>query len=172
MSNSPIGAVRCTEFLEELERLPAGLPGRPTTGDWRELLPQEVRKHAATCANCEAALEDFADTRQALAGMAESLPEPGPWFVGQVMAKIRGQERELEEQANGVWISVMRLAPRLAAFAAVLLVLGGTWALELRRAEHARQQQPRPAVEGLFEASPNTPLYDDIIASTHEEQQP
>ena len=172
MSDRPIGARKCDEFLEELERLPAGLPGRPTVKDWRELLPQEAREHAATCANCEQALEDLAETREALAGMAESLPEPGPWFVGRVMAKIRAQERELEEQANGVWISVMRLAPRLAAFAAVLLVLGGTWALELRRAEQSRQQQARPEAEGLFEGAPNTPLNDDIIASTHEEQQP
>jgi hypothetical protein len=174
MSNRPLGAGKCEEFLEELERLPAGLPGKATAGDWRELLPQEAREHAASCANCEEALEDFAETRQALAGMAESLPEPGPWFVGRVMAKIRAQERELEEQANGVWIGVRRLAPRLAAFAAVLLVLGGTWALELRRAEQSRQLQPqgRPAVEGLFEAAPNAPLNDDIIASTHEEKQP
>jgi hypothetical protein len=172
MSDRPIGAGKCDEFLEELERLPAGLPGKPTAGDWRELLPQEAGEHAATCPNCDAALEDLAETREALAGMAESLPEPGPWFVGRVMAKIRAQEREVEEQANGVWISVMRLAPRLAAFAAVLLVLGGTWALELRRAEQSRQQQPRPAAEGLFEAAPNTPLNDDIIASMHEEQQP
>ena len=172
MSDRPIGAGKCEEFLEELERLPAGLPGRPTGRDWRELLPQKAREHAATCANCEEALEDFAETREALAGMAESLPEPGPWFVARVMAKIGAQERELEEQANGVWISVMRLAPRLAAFAAVLLVLGGTWALELRRAEQSRRQQTRPAAEGLFEAAPNTPLNDDIIANTHEEQQP
>ena len=172
MSNRPIGAGKCDAFLAELDRLPAGLPGRLTAGDWRELLPQEAREHAGSCANCEAALEDFAETRQALAGMAESLPEPGPGFVGRVMAKIRAQERELEEQANGVWISVMRLAPRLAALAAVLLVLGGTWALELRRAEQMRQQQPRPSVEGLFESAPNSPLNDDIIASTHEEQQP
>lgn len=172
MSDGPIGVVNCERFLEELEQLPAGLPGKATAGDWREMLPEEAREHATACAKCKAALEDFAETRQALAGMAESLPEPGQWFASRVMAKIRAQEQEMEEQANGVWISVRRLAPRLAAFAAVLLVLGGTWALELRRAEHAREQQRRPAVEGLFEATPSTPLNDDIIASTHEEQQP
>jgi hypothetical protein len=172
MSDRPIGARSCAEFLEELERLPSGLPGRNTAENWREMLPPAAREHAVKCAECAAALEYFAETRAAMAGLAERVAEPGPWFVSRVMAAIVAKERELEEQTNGVWISVMRLAPRLAAFAAVLLVLGGTWALELRRAEHSRQQQTRPAVEGLFETVPNTPLNDDIVASTHEELQP
>jgi len=172
MSDRPTGAPGCTEFLEELERLPSGLPGRNPAGNWRERLPPAAREHTVKCAECAAALEDFAETRAAMAGMAERVAEPGLWFVSRVMAAIVAKERELEEQTNGVWISVMRLAPRLAAFAAVLLVLGGTWALELRRAEHSRQQQTRPAVEGLFETVPNTPLNDDIVASTHEELQP
>lgn len=172
MSDRPIGACSCEECLEELERLPSGLPGKNTVENWREMLPHASREHALKCAECKAALEDFAETRAALVGMAERAAQPGPWFVSRVMATIAANERESEEQSNGVWIGVMRLAPRLAAFAAVLLVLGGTWALELRRAEHSRQQLTRPAVEGLFETVPSTPLNDDIVASAHEELQP
>jgi len=172
MKDRPIGAeVSCEQFLEEVEQLPLETPGTKKAGDWREMLPQEAREHAGRCASCEAALEDFAETREALGGMKASQVEPGPWFVSRVMATIRAQERENEEQTDGVWISVMKLAPRLAAFAVVLLVLGGTWALELRR-EHARQMEVRPA-EGLFETAP-APLNDDIVASTYtyEERQP
>jgi len=170
MKDRPMVEFSCESFREQLERLPLEPPGSKA-GDWREILPQEAREHAAKCATCDAALGDFVETRQALGGMRSALPEPGPWFVSRVMAAIRAQEKEVREQAEGVWISVMRLAPRLSAFAAVLLVLGGTWVMELRRAEHVRQQQMRPA-EGMFETAPSAPPNDDIIASTYEESQP
>jgi len=57
------------------------------------------------------------------------------------------------------------------AFCTVLLVLGGTWALEVRRAEEARQAEMRP-VEGLFETTASTPLNDDILAVSHQEPRP
>lgn len=170
MSDRPIGAVSCQEFFEELDRLPPELPEDYLAVGWRSLLSQGVRQHLLNCAECEAAFDDFAETRQALHGMRVSPAEPGPWFVSRVMARIRAQERELEEQANGVWINVMKLAPKLSAVAAVLLLLGGTWAMQLRRAEQTRQQS-HPA-EGLFETSPNAPLNDDIVASGYEERLP
>jgi hypothetical protein len=169
MRDRPIGMeASCEAFLEELERLPLESPEPQTTGDRRELLPQEARVHAMECAKCEAALEDFVESRQAWGTMEESAVAPSPWFVQRVMAKIQAQE---EEQTNGVWVSVRRIAPRLAAFAAVLLVLGGTWVMELRRVAETRQQQMH-AVEGLFEAGPNTPPNDDIVLSASEERQP
>jgi hypothetical protein len=169
MKHRPIGMeLSCEAFLEELERLPLKRPEPETTGGWRELLPQEARVHAMTCANCEAALEDFAESRQAWGTMEERAEAPSPWFVQRVMAQIRAQE---EEQTNGVWVSVRRIAPRLAAFAAVLLVLGGTWAMELRRVAETRQQQMH-AVEGLFEPGSHAQPNDDIVVSASEERQP
>jgi len=170
MKDRPMVEFSCESFQEQLERLPLEPPGIEAR-DCREVLPPEAREHAAKCATCEAALGDFVETRQALREMRRGLPEPGPWFVSRVMATIRAQEKRIAEQSEGVWISVMRLAPRLLAFAAVLLVLGGTWIMELRRAEHARQLEMRPA-EGMFETAPSTPPDDDIIASTYEESQP
>ena len=165
MNERSMAELSCERFLEELEQLPL-----ESSGELRELLPQQQREHAGRCASCGAVLEDFLEARQALAPMRGTIHEPGPWFVSRVMATIRAKEKELEEQAEGVWVSVMRLAPRLAAFAAVLLVFGGTWAMELHRAQHSRQQQSRPA-EGLFENAP-APLNDDIIATNYQETQP
>lgn len=172
MRDLPKGAeMKCEEFLERLEGLPMKTPGTGTAEEWRALLAEDAREHSIACANCGTALEDLAETREALAQVKMGLPEPGPWFTARVMGRIREREREIEEQRNSVWMYVRRLAPRLAAIAAVLLVLGGTWALELQRAEHTRQQV-RPAVEGLFENTPSAPMNDDIIASTYEERQP
>jgi hypothetical protein len=171
MNDRPIGAVSsCQEFFEELDRLPPELPKDYRAVGWRSLLSQGVREHILKCAECEAAFDDFVATRQAFHGMLEDTAQPGPWFVSRVMAKIRAQERELEEQANGVWINVMKLAPKLSAVAAVLLLVGGTWAMQLRRVEQSRQQSR--AAEGLFESAPNAPLNDDIVASGYEERQP
>jgi len=170
MKDRPMGeGTTCEEFLEQLEQLPSETPGAKAVGDWRESLPEGARAHAGVCAKCEAALEDFVETRLALQPMKRTMPEPGPWFASRVMATIRAQEREIEEQDIGFWIGVRKLAPRLAAFAVLLLLVGGTWALELRRAEETRRNATRP-VEGLFESAPNSPLNDDIVASTYEER--
>lgn len=164
MNERPMAETNCQLLLEQLEQLPL-----EPAEDLRGLLSPEAREHAAKCASCEAALQDFLETRLALAPL-RGVHEPGPWFVSRVMASIRAKERELEEQAEGVWIYVMRLAPRLAVVAALLLVFGGTWALQLHRASHERQQQVQPA-EGLFESAP-APLNDDIVALNYEETRP
>jgi hypothetical protein len=166
MKEQPMGEeMKCEEFWEELERLPLEMPGSRTAEEWRANLPEIARTHAASCAECGAALEDFAETRGALGTVRERQPEPGPWFVARVMATIRA---EAEEQKNGVWVGVMKLAPKLAALAMLLLVLGGTWALQLRRA--ADQRNPKGQVEGIFEAAPSTAYNDDIVALGYEEQ--
>ncbi len=168
MSNFPDGAkVNCEEFLNELEQL----PGDATLATAHALrgLPAPMRAHGQACADCAAALEDFVETRKALAPMKALLPEAGPWFAKRVMANISAREDEIDERANGVWISVRRLAPRLAAIAVLLLVIGGSWAVEIRRAEQSRERQVQP-VDSLFEGSGNTPVNYDIIASVSEEQ--
>jgi hypothetical protein len=170
MSERPKGAESsCESFLEQLESLPWSENLRQ--GNWQQVLPGEVRDHAAQCASCEEALADFVDTREALVRMRGVLPQPGPWFVTRVMATIREREKELQEQAESVWVSIMKLAPRLSMVAAVLLLVGGSWALQLRYAERARQNQSRP-VEGLFETAPHAPLNDDIVAAAYEGSRP
>jgi hypothetical protein len=161
------GNVNCQWLLNELDALPADEPRGATPEEWLSALPQEVRTHVARCTECEAALQDFAVTRRALERMQETLPEPGPWFAGRVMRAIDAHEAELEETQNGFWTSVRRLAPRIVAFATLLLMLGGTWMFTERRAAHSRGQEVLP-VEGIFETLPSTPVNDDVIATYHD----
>jgi hypothetical protein len=169
MNELPKGAkVNCEWFLSELEGLPTG---DATAEVLLRRLPEEARSHAADCAECAAAVRDFAETRVALEGMEESFPEPGPWFMRRVMQAIAAQEAEIEEKQNGFWSSVRRLAPRLVAFAMLVLMLGGTWAFELQRAARTNKPELRPA-EGIFEATPSVQANDDVIASASEEKLP
>jgi len=172
MNDSPRDInVNCERFLNELEELEVEGAGAASANELLTSLSGEAREHAARCTSCEEALQDFAETRRELAGMREGLPEAGPWFAARVMAAIRAKEEEIEEKSEGVWASVRRLAPRLVAFAAVLLVLGGTWAIEVQRTERMRGPETRPG-ESLFEGAPTTALNDDIVASTYQEQRP
>ena len=163
--------VNCEWFLNELEMLPKDGPEGSSPEKLVAGMPEAAREHVVRCRSCELALKDLGDTRKALAGMKEELPEAGTWFAPRVMAAIRRREAEVEELRNGVWISVRRLAPRLVAFAALLLVLGGTWALQVRRTERLQRPVLRPA-ESMFETTPNVPINDDLVASVNEEQLP
>ncbi len=163
--------MKCEWFLNELEMLPADGQRTTSADKLLEGMPVAAREHVLGCTSCELALRDFADTRKVLESMKEGLPEAGAWFTTRVMASIRGKEAEIEELRNGVWISVRRLAPRLVAFAALLLVLGGTWALQVRRTERLREPVVRPA-ESMFETVPNAPVDDELVASLNEEQLP
>ena len=163
--------VKCEWFLNELEMLPADGPKATSAEQLLEGMPVAAREHVLRCASCDLALRDFADTRKLLESMNEGLPEAGPWFTTRVMAAIRGKEAEIEELRNGVWVGVRRLAPRLVAFAALLLLLGGTWALQVRRAERLRETVVRPA-ESMFEAVPSAPVDEELVASVNEEQLP
>jgi len=151
----------CRRFVEELESVAASGPeeAQPQT-----VLPQmsnEAREHAEVCAECSAAVEDLAETRRALVAMSAPVAEAGPWFVARVMAAIRAKENELEERSNGVWMGVRRLAPRLVALCTVLLVLGTTWAVELRR-EDVTRRATLSSAESVFESAP-APLNDDVL---------
>jgi hypothetical protein len=163
--------VNCEWFLSELEGLPSADGHGTTSADVLRQLPDEAKAHAVNCAECRAALEDFAETRAAFAGMADAPMEAGPWFTRRVMRAIETQELELEERQTGFWNGVRRLAPRLVAFATLLLMLGGTWAFQVRRS--TQSTKPRmTAFEGVFEAAPNIPVNDDIVLGAHEERLP
>ena len=159
--------VECRQFLDELEAVPAH--GAPEV--WREFLARlsdSARAHAKECTTCEKALEDLLETKNALAPMATVLPEAGPWFAARVMAGIRAKEKELAENREGVWVSVRRLAPRLVAFCTLLLLLGGTWALQLRRSDLAQRPENRP-VETVFDsAGQGSSFSDDVLTPVKE----
>ena len=142
----------CEQFLEELELLPAE---KIIASEYLRRMSLEARKHAQLCAGCDEAVREVVEARLALQPLilaTRGQEEPaGPWFASRVMAVIAAKEREVEEH-NSVWINVRKLAPRLVAISALLLMLGGTWALQLSQSD--RSVSMRPAAEGLFEAFP------------------
>jgi hypothetical protein len=156
----------CRRFLDEMETVPVS-DGRDGTAEVTlERMSSGARGHAASCADCRAALEEMLDTRRALQPMSARAAEAGPWFATRVMAAIRARENELEERRDGVWLGVRRLAPRLVAFCALLLVLGTTWAYQVRQGELARRLERSPG-ESVFESVP-APLNDDVLVGAGE----
>jgi hypothetical protein len=153
----------CRRFLEELEGVPASKGREGKAEAALEVMSSEARRHATECADCREAVEELVEARKALQPLSTPVAEAGPWFATQVMAAIRARENELEERRNGVWVGVRRLAPRLVALCALLLVLGTTWAVQLRRADVATQPEMRPA-ESVFESVP-APLNDDVLVN-------
>ena len=170
MSDRP-RKLECEAFLEALEATSPDKETEALPGVLLGLMNEAKRGHAEVCADCRAAVEAMSVTRRELARLSGAALEPGAWFTTRVMGAIRAKESEIEEKKNGVWVSVRRLAPRLVALCTLLLVIGGTWALEVRKAEEARQAEMRP-VESLFETTASTPLNDDVLAVSHQEPRP
>lgn len=162
--------MNCENFLNAVEGLTANGPGAATLEEVLAAIPEEMRTHRVSCASCEEALQDYVETGRIFGAMKAELPKPGPWFATRVMAAIGAREEEIEEKKEGVWISVRRLAPRMVAFAAVLLVVGGSWLIEVRHAERSNRPAMRP-VESLFEGSPSGVASDDVVAGMYYEEQ-
>lgn len=167
--NNPGIRPECEELLSELAEL--NVEGR-SEAEVSSALTGASRQHATRCEDCRSAIEDFVTTREGLAPMKGMLPEAGPWFTARVMAAMKSAENEIEEKKEGVWLSVRRMAPRLAAFAALLLVLGGTWAMEVHRREAALQGTQTGQVEGIFETMPSAAANDEIVAPAGEGARP
>ena len=159
----------CQKTLDELERVRIEDDGVVSGENVLEELSADSRAHAVRCLDCRAAVEQFAEARNLLQPLTQMQAEPGPWFVPRVMAAIEARERE--EERDGVWANVRRLAPRLVALCTLLLVLGSTWAMRVRQTE--KQQTVMAPYEALFEPGPGAPLNDDVMigASSNEVRQ-
>lgn len=153
----------CRSFRDALEELPVKGDARMSVQERLEQLPASEAKHAEECEACRTALEEFAETRNALARMA--MPVAGPWFTSRVMAAIAAKEREDAVQ-DGVWNSVRKLAPRLVAVSALLLVVGGSWALEQSRRDVATADGR--SGDMVFDSSVMPTWYDDGLGTIYE----
>ena len=154
----------CERFRDELETLPLPECQRFDCHGLLVKMNAEIRGHAEVCEGCMAAVDDLVETRNLLLSWTNDamVAQPGPWFASKVMNAIAAKEMQME-QSEGVWQSVRRLAPRLAAVCALLLMLAGTWAIQVRRNFEARQMAA-PG-ENLFEPTPSAALNDDVLLS-------
>jgi hypothetical protein len=158
----------CAAFLEELEEVPGVGTRGVASEEWVGEVSASGMEHARGCAGCGEALRDFAETRGVLVrGMSAVAAEPGPWFSTRVMAAIAAKENELQESAEGFWINVRRMAPRVVAASMLLAALGGTWAIEMRHSGSAKQAGVR-STDSIFEPVQSTPLNDDILVGASE----
>ena len=152
----------CGSFQDALEKLPVKGGARKSAEEWLAELPAENAAHVAACGACREALEEFAETRQALAEI--ELPQAGPWFTARIMAAIAAREKE--EETDGVWNSVRRLAPRLVAVSALLLLVGGSWAVQQTRKDAATADGRGGDV--VFDSSATPTWYDDGMGTLNE----
>jgi hypothetical protein len=165
MPTGPNREVRgCQEFREELEALP--FKNIEAGFGMLEAMSQASREHASRCLDCREAAEDLAFTRAALQPLGELSAEPGPWFATRVMSAIAGRESEMDVR-DAVWVGIRRLAPRLVAVCALLLVLASTWTYQLRRVELAGPPQVA-STETVLEPSQPAPLNDDVLINATE----
>jgi len=156
----------CQEFREELEALPLKETVESALRMVLEEMSPASREHASGCADCREAADDVALTRRALRPLGEVPAEPGPWFATRVMAAIAGRESEIDLR-DAVWASVRRLAPRLVAVCALLLVLGSTWMYQLSRIHVAGGPQVGSG-DTVLEAGQAAPMNDDVLIEAPE----
>jgi hypothetical protein len=156
----------CQEFREELEATPLGENRGSELRMALEQMTPASREHASRCVECRQAAEDLALMRSVLRPLGEVSAEPGPWFSAQVMTAITGRQAEMDLR-DGVWISVRRLAPRLVAVSALLLVLASTWTYQLRRTDVPGVPQAA-ASDTVLEPGGAAPLNDDVLISASE----
>lgn len=104
----------CDRLRELLEEMSDGGP-----------LPEELRRHASECQDCENAVDELIASRALLSALPRQV-EAGPWFVPRVMAAIAARESELRRSVDA-WVIVPKLARRLTWVSALALVLASTW---------------------------------------------
>ncbi len=153
----------CRNFRDALNELPVKSGVRLGAEEWLAELPVTEAAHTESCRACrEQALEEFAETRNALADM--KTPQTGPWFTARVMAAIAAKEKE--EEVDGVWISVRRLAPRLVVVSALLLVVGGAWAVQQTRKDAATTEMR--SGDMVFDSAAVPTWHDDGMGTLYE----
>jgi hypothetical protein len=156
----------CTQFREELE----ALSSMESKEELLSALRPAQQTHAATCADCQAAVQELFDVRTLLQGR-RAPAAPDAWFAGRVMKAISAREEELAGPA-GTWIAVPRLASRLALASGALLLIASTWLYQKPSATPTQQTAVNAAnSEYLFEAPPAATTQDDVLASLAEKNQ-
>lgn len=156
ISFSRRGCRKAGAWLEEA----ADLPEASATADglYASLSPEQ-QGHLRGCSDCQAALQDFADSRVLLHALRDRQTTTPPFFAKRVMAMIASCEGDLERAARA-WAFVPKLASRFAGVATVLLLVGGAWVYEgsLHKSTSPLARTVQPAAEA------GTQLFEDNVA--------
>jgi hypothetical protein len=161
----------CARFQDELDTWASSLVNRDMLDDILAKLPLPQREHAAGCAECRVAVEDFLQVREMLKRVSRGAANTeNTYFSGRVMTAIAAKEAELNGPV-GTWIALPRLASRLALAACAILLVGSTWLYQRPRSVQQNQPTLSGSPEYLFEAPPAPPTQDDVLVSLAESNQ-
>jgi hypothetical protein len=159
----------CSQFQEALETAASPASRASTPGELLASLSVPWQKHAESCAECRAAVEELLSARALLRALPALSKRPAPWFAPRVMAAIAAKEVELR-RLGSPWAAVPNFASRLALASAAMLLVVSTWVFERPMAVPAKQPSAEAVPESLFDSSP--PLtQDDILVSLAERPQ-
>jgi hypothetical protein len=146
----------CRALLDSLEHI-----------DHVEVLPASVKEHAASCKNCQDAMNDWVACRALLGQLPRQREESRPWFASQVMAAIAEQESRLE-RALETWTVLPKLASKLAWVSALALVLTTTWLAARPTSVPVAQVHTDLTGEPVVENHPVPANNDEVLASLTE----
>lgn len=159
----------CSELRDHLEAGSGGgaAPPATTLEELFSALPLPLRNHAASCAECGVAAEEFLSVRALLSALPAPAAAPNDWFAPRVMAAIAAREAEVQRKGTS-WAAVSMLASRLSLVSAALLLVVSTWIYQRPSKAPARNSSADSAQESLFETSQPQPNQDDILVSLAE----
>ena len=127
-------------------------------GELTEAEEAELRAHMATCPDCAAMYDAFAEVSEALKAEAAAEPLPAALHEG-IMEKVR-----VAEKAKKTHGAIVRLRPILAA-AACLVVLAGT-VLALRNSARFGKSESSGAAPALYAAGAAESIQESAVAES------
>jgi hypothetical protein len=153
----------CVEFHDALERISnieeSDSLDAVTLNALLTRLPDPARQHASACSDCRSAADEWLEIR-GMFQLQDSGAQPGPYFLGRVMAAIAEGEAGLEKGSQ-TWAAVPRLASRLSILAALTLLVAGSWLYQQPRHATVASASSAQSNEGLVEGGGT--IQDDFL---------
>jgi hypothetical protein len=125
-------------------------------------LPAELAQHAASCAECRSAVDDFRASQVLLTALRHRPAEFKPWFAKGVMAAIAAREAQLQGSLEK-WIAIPRLASKFAWVSVLALLLSGSWLVGRQQASRTAWMPTDLAGETLVDRHPAPVDNDDVL---------
>ena len=129
--------------------------------------PPELTKHAASCADCRTAIEDYRASRVLLSALRRAPAASKPWFAAGVMAAIAAREAQLQGSLEK-WTAIPRLASKFAWVSVLALLLSGSWLVGRQHAARAAWMPTDLAGETLADRHPAPVDNDDVLSNLGE----